>query len=461
MNPYNSEFTRWIWNSARAREVWEPRIREINRVWGVVEILSVASGARNAALLFPTVEELPLATRRAAEQGLLLLPIVLEGNSPTAYSSSAQEYKPGNPGRYRAVLVRPECAGAALDAWGKNDERSIGQLLGYPQCCSEFFQKVWVEGQRVDTTLAMAETTGGDTAGPPESNIMLRWLSVRLVPHLPCSFSCIDTVEFAHRLEAVWRSVDGGERALTWALDMLSWPMEWTALHGIAEIRTPILTISARTDWTPTKAVVPKVGTTYPDEGAVGLRFPYRVVKDKLTKAPSFQRSVLPVWELNGFSSMLAMEQAHAVLLSVLPPHGGTLLDLGCGSGRLLELAKEAGWRVEGVESDPIRAGAGQIPIRRGDMFDAALWNKQYDVVALMPGRLIEVGKERAEQFRHALKQRAHSVLAYAYGDWLERFGGLGPLLSEVGLGNADVVNGKLGNGVEAALLALGGNHDN
>jgi len=242
---------------------------------------------------------------------------------------------------------------------------------------------------------------------------------------------------------------------------MLSWPMEWNALHGIAEIKTPILTICARTDWTPTLAVVPKEGTSYPDEGATGLRFPYRVVKDKVTKAPAFKRSVMSPWELNGFTSQTAMETAHGVLLSVLPPKpDGVLLDLGCGNGRLLEKAASLGWMVEGIESDPVRAGAAQLPVKRGDMFDTALWEKQYNVVTLMPGRLLETDREKAGRFLAALRVRTRHVLMYAYGDWLQRFGGLGPLAADAGIGRIDVVASRIKDGVEAALVTFGGGDD-
>jgi hypothetical protein len=459
MNRFHTDFTRWIWTSAQAKEVWEPRIREIVRVWGLVENHAVVRGVRSAALVFPTVEELPEATRRAAAHGLLLLPLSLEGAGAVTYSATASPYAAGQPGKYRAVLVRPEAAGAALEAWGRSNEESIGMLLGYPACCSRFYIKTWVQEQRVDTTAAMVEEIG-DTAGPIEANILLRWLGVRLVPHLPCSFSCPETVEFGKRLSVLWAEVPGGAQALVWAQEMLSWPVQWTALHGIAEIQTPILTICSRTDWTPSKAIVAKQGTGYPEEGAQGLRFPYRIVKDKLTKAPSFQRSVTPVWELNGFSSPIAMDAAHAALLAVLPAEPGSFLDLGCGNGRLLERAQKMGWRVEGIESDPVRAGAGQLPIRRGDLFNTELWNNHYDVVAVMPGRLIEADQKQAAEFLNVLRRRARHVLVYAYGDWLERFGGLGPLSAEAGLGAGDIVLYRRGDGVEAALLTFGGSHD-
>ena len=33
-----------------------------------------------------------------------------------------------------------------------------------------------------------------DVTGPPEANILWRWMGARAVPHLPCRFNCTDTV---------------------------------------------------------------------------------------------------------------------------------------------------------------------------------------------------------------------------------------------------------------------------
>jgi hypothetical protein len=120
-----------------------------------------------------------------------------------------------------------------------------------------------------------------EVAGLPYANILLRWLGVRGVPHLPCSFSC----EASQRL---------GERFFDLALrlgfepeardlrEMLEWPAEWSVLHGIATIKTPVLTIVASSDATAEKHVVRRMGSRYPADGAHGLGFPY----DRRTSQP-------------------------------------------------------------------------------------------------------------------------------------------------------------------------------
>jgi hypothetical protein len=141
-----------------------------------------------------------------------------------------------------------------------------------------------VDQRRIDTTWPMASATaapidGGpivEVAGPPEANILWRWMGVRAVPHLPCRFDCPQTAALGRSLVAVGRTGGYGEE-MDWLLEILSWPVEWSALHEIAEIKTPVLKLVARTDPTPSKHIVRRLGQTYPAEGARGVAFPYHV----------------------------------------------------------------------------------------------------------------------------------------------------------------------------------------
>src|SRR5206468_4260350 len=135
-------------------------------------------------------------------------------------------------------------------------------LLAFPVCCRAFFKDIWARQSCLDTTWAMtADAWGADrgraatVSGPPGANILWRWMGVRLVPHLPCRFDCGDTLALAERLRAVWVEA-GFFEELGWAEEILRWPVEWSALHGIAEIKTPILKVATRTDATAGKYLV-------------------------------------------------------------------------------------------------------------------------------------------------------------------------------------------------------------
>jgi hypothetical protein len=77
-----------------------------------------------------------------------------------------------------------------------------------------------------------------------------------------------------------------------WCREILSWPAEWSSLHGIAEIRTPILKISTNTDAVDTTCVVRFLGSGYPEEGAFGLAFPYQARAMPAGRAAAYRRGL-------------------------------------------------------------------------------------------------------------------------------------------------------------------------
>ncbi len=473
--PLLADWTRLIWMSARAKEVWKPRINNINAAWERIERWAVVEHARDSALTFFEPSYLPEATRWATSHGLVLLPLAQVGLSDQ-YSATPKAVEPGGRWQYRAVLTRPELARDWVQAWmdtgdksgrykGTNNRR-LGELLGYPTCCIDFFEREWVGLGSVDTTWASAANSGGDPhsdhitlVGPAETNILLRWLGVRLVAHLPCSCTCEGTVKMARAFAEVGRRRHFGEW-IDRIYEMLEWNVEWSARNGIAEIRTPVVTISTRTNAEPVARTVQRPGSVYPEEGATGLRFPFRITTGKVTDKPAFTRPFVPTpHALNGFKTQEAMDHAHDVLLETLSTATGrTLLDLGCGTGWFLQRAYAAGWHALGIEVLPERAAAASKDgrVTEGSLFDTTLWDDAYDVVMLMPGRLVESGVTDAMRTSvlAALRRRAKAVLVYVYGDWVGR--GLEALVKESGLAELGTIARVVrAEGVEAALLVF------
>jgi hypothetical protein len=163
----------------------------------------------------------------------------------------------------------------------KQDNCKLGELLGYPNCCRHFFQKIFVVEKFYDTTWPMALLSSKPkqedlieiTNVEQFSNILWRWMGVRLVPHLPCSFACKETIELGKKFTELGRIL-GFEVEIGWIEDILSWSVEWSALHGIAEIKPPILKISTKTDATARKYTVRLVGNAVPEEAVPGIHFP-------------------------------------------------------------------------------------------------------------------------------------------------------------------------------------------
>ena len=360
------DFVRLSWVSDAAREVWEPRLRRIGQAWAKIEWLSVVSGIRSCGVTMASPEDFVARAGEWAKHGLTALPVEMQGLTNYSYSSTPVKAELGRPFQFRLVLGTPQDVATFREVWEACDERGIGRLLGYPSCCQEFFEKVWVSEGSVDTTWAMAAGTAGSvngdrvlevSGGPREANILWRWMGVRAVPHLPCRFDCRQTVELGKQLVEVGRQA-GYEREMDWLLEILSWPAEWSALHGIAEIKTPILKVSTRTDATAHKYVVRRKGDDYPSEGARGVSFPFRTNRvPRVSRSARFQRGLEnpisaseqhPEWYAldNGFNSTFAMDSAHRPIVelaeTVLDGRGGNILDLGCGNGALLKKIHEA-----------------------------------------------------------------------------------------------------------------------
>lgn len=234
------EFTRVAWAGTRAREVWEPRIKAINDTWLDIELLSVAEGLRPAALVFerPGFKE-------------TLRGLNLEADTVA-------------PGRY-VVVKRGTLMNNFQQAWARREDALIGDLLGFPRCCIHFFDRVWNTEKKRDTTLSM---TGVD--GYAECNILGRWLGVRLVPHLPCSFECRATHDFGQMLSKLWP-----DEEYVWAREILSWQTRYSALHGVAIVTMPVVKVITSTDYTPDEWTIDRPGNV-PAEAPPGIGFPFR-----------------------------------------------------------------------------------------------------------------------------------------------------------------------------------------
>jgi hypothetical protein len=277
------DFTRINWVSQQAEERWANRLARIKYRFSLLEVLSVSERQRRCCIVCVSPVELVEQVKFWLKYDLSFLPIDRIGVSRFIYSSTAVPLAQNNNFVYKVVVGKPKELKKFLEAWTSSNDLQIGSLLGYPECCIRFFNNHWTIQGHIDTTWAMAMQTGNkhvndrivEIDGPPHTNILWRWVGVRAVPHLPCSFDCKNTITFA---KAFWKCANASQsKEYEWLNEILSWPVEWTALHGIAEIKTPILKVTARSDATPNKYTVKKIGHGYPPEGAKGLLFPYRL----------------------------------------------------------------------------------------------------------------------------------------------------------------------------------------
>jgi hypothetical protein len=293
-------FTRVTWVSARARVAWEPRFGAIAAAWSQIERHSVVAGLRRAAIAAVAAEDFD---ERAAEwqaDGFSVLPIELRVKA-NGYASRHAPQPGTGPLEFEVALV----AQAALDdfrvAWERQDQLAIADMLGYPRCCALAFRARYERHGMRDPTWPMAVATRTSRREAShmvvvedmlETNILLRWLRARAVPHLPCRFDCPESAALGRAMIDLGRRSGHGP-VIDWLEQVLTWPLEWSALHGLAEIRTPVCRVVADTDFSRARHVVRFAGPGWPEEGGQGLDFPYRNVRpDRLTGSTGFKRGL-------------------------------------------------------------------------------------------------------------------------------------------------------------------------
>jgi hypothetical protein len=479
------DFTRISWVGDRARASWEPRIQRIGQAWAEIEWRSIIAGLRKCALTSVAADQLVARSTGWAADGLSMMPVGMSGVA-SGYASTSISPRAGEPFEYRVAVGALADVAALKHAMDAGDDGTMGRLLGFPECCIAFFRRTWVEDGCVDTTWAMASASASANESgrqieihqdtPFQANILWRWMGVRAVPHLPCSFTCPATVRFANALMALGREI-GYRAEMEWIEEILSWPVSWSSLHGIAELKTPVLKASTRSDATASEFVVRRHGRRTPAEAATGLKFPFRSPeRPGLTHSLSFQRGLdapierhtePPTWYAtdNGFNTRAAMDEAHRPIVELARKtvgDGGLVLDLGCGNGALLKKICEGRPHVVpfGMDTDASKleharelhpASAEQFVA--GNMFDSIPLDADtvYSLVLLMPGRLLEADEVSARRMKNWLRGHFEHLLVYAYGEWLTRHQGLDGLAARVGL---TLVSPQAGGAAALARLA-------
>ncbi|HLD86695.1 MAG TPA: hypothetical protein VJB12_01400 [Candidatus Nanoarchaeia archaeon] len=85
----------------------------------------------------------------------------------------------------------------AKELESEGDHRGLGEVLGYPECCCDFFEKHFGE-HHTDLTLDTLRNSKGFKF-PFEMNIAARHFDSALLSHFPCSFQCEESLGMARK----------------------------------------------------------------------------------------------------------------------------------------------------------------------------------------------------------------------------------------------------------------------
>lgn len=389
--PVLPDFTRWAWAGPAARAWFHPLVREASNAFIDLERLSVIAGLRKAAFQFVDFNDVPKMSEWAASNGLVMVPIT---TSYTAgYTSTGHQKRP--PNALRVVYTKME---NYTEIFPFSDDRKIGTFLGFPTCCQDAFSRTWGQKQVDSTYEQFAEAKQSDLQSTPYSHTLLRWMGIRLVSHMPCHHHCRASQEQAEAyLNLGMKS--GYMEEMLFISEMMKWPVRWSRLFGIAEIVTPAVKISTRTDWTATK--------------------------DAFEKQGSYLAPEAHWWTDNGYSNSESMRHAHKDIILTMKdrlPENARVLDLGCGNGMLLRRLKlyRPDIKIAGVDIN--KEAIGHAPFlsgkwKAGKIQDVAMWRDfNPDAVLFMPGRLSEMTPEESTAVIAAL--HGIQIYFYQYADW-------------------------------------------
>lgn len=399
--PVLPEWTRWAWASMTDRQYWKPIFNRLSDARNQIELLSLIENVRPAIYQNINPNYLLDKINEVSKYGLTIIPIT-RVNQSNGYTASSSAFDISQPWEYRAIITRIERANDILSIPNleKNNDK-LGEILGYPACCREFFLRTWQNGH-VDTTWDQyAESGSAD--GPVEANMLWRWMNIRWVSHLPCSFQCQSTVEIGRKTREAMRK-HGLVEEIKALNTILSWPVKWSGVNGIAEIVGPCVKVSTRTDWAP-----PSDKRFFERNGV-------------------YTKPSVDIWEHNGFSSYQGMIESHAPIISEISnivPQNGAIIDLGCGNGRLLKMSKlhRPDIKIGGVDTniDAINSAQSSL-VGKWDAskIEELKWSEWFasedTVLVYSPVRLTEMSSEDAIKVRQVMSQfKTH--LVYIYND--------------------------------------------
>ena len=98
------------------------------------------------------------------------------------------------------VAKDKETAEKAKQYERSNDYKNLGLMLGYPECCCDFFKENFNEQSKKDNDYVIpALTNSKGIVFPYENNTMGRYFDYGLISHFPCSYNCQKSREIGQK----------------------------------------------------------------------------------------------------------------------------------------------------------------------------------------------------------------------------------------------------------------------
>ncbi len=213
---------------------WTAKLGRMGMLFREAEYQMVKQRFRPAALIHINLNDFEENLERINKDKLVFTPI-----PKSVYYGFAHKYKPVMPGEpffsgSLGSLTRTYRDGQKFKkAANQGDHKTIGLLLGYPECCIKYFVKTFPINYNYDP-IWLHEEDG--VTGYPECNQMLRYFGARITSHFSCSPACEATRKIGQSWLKVMEEID---KDLAEELyDLLATPLTWNSYHGVVQVET-------------------------------------------------------------------------------------------------------------------------------------------------------------------------------------------------------------------------------
>lgn len=272
--PKPLRFCRLSWVSDAARELWQPRLMRLAMLQGELALQRVLHGKARCAVAAVQPAQIGSLWQRANSRGLGVetLPGAPPGDSST----------PGELGQRDAQWLLIGSAADRAEARRLLEDKSaegrdaLAALLGVPACCRRAAAELPAGAEPLWEMVGGAvRDSPAVVSAVPHLNPLFARIGVRAVLHQPCSFHCEASAAAAAESLALLRAA-GFATEVDWLAQVLGFATSWSALHGIAEIKTPLFRLITETAPTAERRALHRPGTAELEHAGRGLGFPYQ-----------------------------------------------------------------------------------------------------------------------------------------------------------------------------------------
>lgn len=214
-------------------EEWPAKLNKMSRLFHTAEYQMVKKGKRNAATIHIDQNNMQEIMDRINKEDLKFTPLRKSGYYQ-GFSHFHKQVETGEPFYWYGCLTRDQKdAEIFKTADLKGDHKTIGKMLGFPECCGNYFARtfpavnydpIWVDKQN-------------EVSGFAECNQMLRYFGARITSHLSCSPECKGTKKIGEEWIRVMKEEDS--RLTKELYDLLSGEIIWNSYHGVVQVDTP------------------------------------------------------------------------------------------------------------------------------------------------------------------------------------------------------------------------------